>query len=379
MDKIKVTFFLQNLEVGGAERSLVRLANAINKKYFEVSFLLCSVRGALLQNLSKEIKVVDLKSPHASRSLIKVVKYLHKEKPDIILSALEHINLISIAASFFCRKKPKVIITERSTLSRLHKYAAHKTSHILVARFIMPYLAKIFYKKADLIICVSKGVADDISKIIGDLPSIKVIYNPVTDDSILKLVTEPITDFNISKEGLPIIIAVGRLTKAKDYSTMLKAVSIVLKDMPVRLLIVGDGEEREKIENFIKENGISDSVHLLGFQKNPLKYMAKADIFVLSSVIEGFPNVLVEAMACGVPVISTDCQSGPSEIIENGKNGLLVPVGDENLLAQAIVKLLKNLELRSEFSKEGKKRAQYFSIEKSVKEFEDIFKKMSEK
>ena len=379
MDKIKLTFFLQNLEVGGAERSIVRLATALDKKYFNISFLLCEARGFLLTNLPKEIRVVNLKSHHTSLSLVKVIKYFNIEKPDIVLSALDHVNVVNIIAGIFCRKKPKIIITERSTFSRVSTYSSTKIINKLISRYIMPCLAKIFYKRADSIICVSHGVADDISKVIGNLPSIRVIYNPVIDDSFPELIEEKITDLNIINGSLPTIVAVGRLAKAKDYFTMLKAFSIVLKEIPARLLIVGDGEERKKIENLIKELNISENVLLLGFQKNPLKYMARADIFVLSSILEGFPNVLVEAMACGAPVISTDCQSGPNEIIENGKNGFLVPVADENILAEKIVKLLKDSELRKRMSEEGKKRAQYFSAEKSVKEFENIFKEVLEK
>ncbi len=379
MGKVKVTFFLQNLETGGAERSTVRLANALNMNIFDVSFLLCKRKGPLLQNLSKDIKIVDLKKNHVSLSLFKVIRYFKSEKPDIVVSVLDHVNIISILAGLFCKRKPKIIITERSTFSRVSTYSATKFRNKLISRFLLPYLAKVFYKKADLIVCVSKGVADDIVQIIGNLSTIKVIYNPVIGNNFSEFAEEKIENFNVKIKSLPIIIAVGRLTKAKDYPTLLKAFSLVLKETPANLLIVGEGEERQRIEKLIEELDIMENVVLLGFQKNPIKYMVKSDVFVLSSMLEGFPNVLVEAMACGIPVISTDCQSGPNEIIENGKNGLLVLVSDEKKIAESIIELLKNPELRSKFSEEGKKRAQYFSIDKSVKEFENIFKNMLEK
>lgn len=379
MNKIKITFFLQNLEVGGAERSIVRLAKALNKDYFEVSFLLCCASGPLLKDLPTNIKITDLKKSHVGLSLSGVIKYFYREKPDIVLSALDHVNVINIIAGLFCFKKPKIIITERSTFSRVSTHSAIKIRNKLISRFIMPLMAKLLYKKADSIICVSKGVADDISKIIGSLSNIKVIYNPVIDDSFLELVNEKIEDSNFLKKSLPNVLAVGRLTKAKDYPTLLKAFSIVIKEIPANLLIIGDGEDKSNIIDIINNLKISENVFLLGFQKNPLKYMAKADVFVLSSILEGFPNALVEAMACGVPAIATDCQSGPNEIIEDGKSGFLVPVSDEVILAKMIVKLLKDAELRGRISEEGKKRAKYFSVARSTKEFEDVFLKILNK
>jgi glycosyltransferase involved in cell wall biosynthesis len=374
--KIKVVFFISNFKVGGSEKSILNLLKNLNQDNFQKSLLLQKKIGDLIIEIPSDVLIRELSTFYPGSTLFSLIKYMYQEKPDIIMSVFPRLNIITILAKILSRSKTKIIISERSTFSRLSKYAAHKIYNKLISHSILPILAKIFYKRADLIICVSRGVADDISKIIGKLPSIMVIYNPVLDDNILEFIKEPLTSLNINNPSLPIILAVGRVTKAKDYPTMLKAFSIVLEEMPANLLIIGDGEDRKKIENIIKELDISKNVFLFGFQKNPLKYMAKADVFVLSSILEGFPNVLVEAMACGVPVVSTDCQSGPNEIIEDGKNGLLVPVGNEKAIAEAIVKLLENPELRKKFSEEGKKRAQYFSVEKSVKEFENIFKKV---
>lgn len=377
MDRIKITFFLQNLEVGGAERSIVRLANILDKDCFDVSFLLCSKTGNLLKALPEDIKIFGLKSKHVSLSLFRVVNYFNTEKPDIVISVLDHVNIISIIASLFCKIKPKIIITERSTFTRVSTHSASKLKQRLISRFILPVLVKILYKRADSIVCVSQGVADDISGVIGNLPTIKVIYNPVVDtEKIEKLINEPLEE--PIDNSLPNILAVGRLTKAKDYFTMLKAFSLVLKEVPANLLIIGEGEERWKIEKAISDLNISKNVVLLGLQKNPFKYMAKADVFVLTSILEGFPNVLVEAMACGMSVISTDCQSGPNEIIENEKSGLLVPVGSEKKLAEAVVKLLKDGNLRDRFSKNAKIRAKYFSADNSAREFKNLFKKVLE-
>ncbi len=372
--KIKIIFFLHNLGFGGTEKSTSRLIRNLDRKKFEIILLLRKLKSPhFLNELPTDILIEDLNTDNFILAILKLIKYLKKEKPNIFVSALPRENLITLMSMVFYKSKTKFIITERSTVSALSKNATYKFSHKFIFRFILPILMKIFYKKADSIVCVSKGVADDLYKIIGKLPSIRIIYNPVINNNVLELAKEPLIDSNIKNSSLPNIVAVGRLTKAKDYPTMLKAFSIVLKETPANLIIIGDGEERSKVENIIKELNISNNVFLLGFQKNPLKYMTKADIFILSSRLEGFPNVLVEAMACGVPVVSTDCQSGPNEIIEDGKSGLLVPVGDEKAISEAIIKLLENPDLRNKFSEEGKKRAQYFSVEKSVKDFEKLF------
>ena len=142
------------------------------------------------------------------------------------------------------------------------------------------------------------------------------------------------------------------------------------------MVVLGKGPEEKKIKLLAHKLGLSDNILFLGFQKNPYKYIKKAEVFVLSSFHEGFGNVIVEAMACGTPVVSTNCMSGPREIIENGENGILFPVADQKALAEAVLKVLNNPSLSYKLSEQGKKRAEYFSIEKSVKKYEEIFDKL---
>jgi glycosyltransferase involved in cell wall biosynthesis len=377
-EKIKITFLMPSAETGGSEKNILKLLRNLNSKNFQKSLLLQKKKGDLLEEISPDVLVKELGSLFSIFTIFSLIKYFREEKPDILVSIFPRLNVVNVLAKILSNSKAKIIISVRSTNSQLFKYSAYKISHKLMSQFIMPSLVKFFYKRADLIICVSQGVADDISKVIGNKANIKVIYNPVIDNSIIRLAKEPMADIGIKNKFIPIILTVGRLTKAKDYATLLKAFSIVFKSNPAYLLIVGEGEERKKIENLVEKLEISKNVLLLGLQNNPLKYIDKADVFVLSSVLEGFPNVLVEAMACGVPVVSTDCQSGPNEIIENGKSGFLVQVADEKKMANAIIKLLEDKELRKNFSEEGKKRAHYFSAEKSVKEFENVFLKIVE-
>jgi len=308
---------------------------------------------------------------------LKLIRYFYKEKPDIFISAFPHINIVSIMARDLSGAKAKVVITEQITVSIL-KRTARNLSRRLVARFILPYLIRFIYPRAEAIICVSRGVADDLSKIIHSSDKIGVIYNPIAISKIDKLAQDSVDHPWFFDLKIPVILMVGRLNKTKDYLNLLKAFKLVIQKRPARLTILGKGPEEKKIKLFAYKLGLSDNILFLGFQENPYKYMKRASVFVLSSFHEGFGNVIVEAMACGTPVVSTDCMSGPGEIIENGENGILVPVANYKALAEAVLRVLDNPFLARKLSEQGKKRAEYFSIERSVKKYEEIFDKLQE-
>jgi len=205
----------------------------------------------------------------------------------------------------------------------------------------MPFLMRLFYPWADKVVAVSKGVADDLVRITR-LPKdkIQVIYNPVVTSEFFIKAEEPLDHPWFKPGEPPVILGVGRLTEAKDFPTLIRAFTLVRKERPARLMILGEGEDRPKLDALVKELGLEKDVALPGFVENPYKYMKRAAVFVLSSKWEGLPTVLIEAMALGTPVVSTACPSGPSEILEGGKWGRLVPVGDVEALAKAIVEAL---------------------------------------
>ena len=374
--KIKITFFLPTLELSvGGGLFVVNLLKNIDREKFEISLLLGNKKEMSIDEIPKNIRIIDLNVPRIRYSILRLVKYFRAEKPDVFFSLLVNANLVSVISKILSGSKARIIISERTTFSRVSKYSVSKISDKLTANFVFPFLAKIFYPNVDKIICVSKGVADDLTKIIGSSAKIKVVYNYFDFEKIIKLSKERIDDPWFYSNNLPIICAAGRLVKDKDYPTLLNAFSLVLKQTKSRLIILGEGRDRKKLETLAQQLNISKSVYFAGFHKNPYKFMAGSDIFVLSSGVEGLPNVLVEAMACGAPAVSTDCKSGTDEVIEDGKNGFLVPVGDEKSLADAILKLLNNKELREKFSNEGKKVLQKFSFEKTIKVYENIFLK----
>jgi glycosyltransferase involved in cell wall biosynthesis len=203
---------------------------------------------------------------------------------------------------------------------------------------------------------------------------IKVIYNFVDFRQIEKKAKKEINYPFFANKDYHVIIAVGRLTEQKRFDRLLNAFALLKKEIKnVRLIVLGKGELFEKLNNLANELNIKDYVEFAGFQKNPWAWVSKAKIFVLSSDYEGFGNVIVEAMACGTPVISTNCLSGPNEIITHGKNGLLVPPADEKALAEAMRSLLENNKLRIMLAEEGKRRARDFRLEKILPQYERLF------
>ena len=374
-NKIKITFFIPNLKVGGAEKSTVNLLNNLDKSSYTLSLILANKEGEFLKDIREDLVIINLGTYSLVKIFFKLIKYFKKEKPDIFISIFPRFSIASIMAKIFSRSDTKIIVIEHTVFS-LAATNARNFFRRIIARFLFPLLMKFFYRNSEAIICVSKGVAEDILKITGLREKIKVIYNPIIDSKIYALAEEKASHPWILNKDCPVISAVGRLVKAKDYPALLYALSLVVNEKQAKLLILGDGEERKELELLANRLGIAEKVDFLGFQKNPYKFISKSNIFVLSSIQEGFPTVIIEAMACGVPVISTDCKAGPNEIIENRENGLLVPVGDEKSLAEAILQLLNSKALREKFSREGRNIAEYFTIEKSVKEYENIFKEI---
>jgi glycosyltransferase involved in cell wall biosynthesis len=264
-------------------------------------------------------------------SLPALVRYLRTEKPGAMLSAQPHCNLTAIWARMICGAHMRLVISEHNTRMNASGHA-----HPLKEKMI-PVLMRRFYRKADAIVTVSGGVADEVARITG-LPrgEFHVIYNPIVFPELDTLATAPVDHPWFGADQAPVILSAGRLTTQKDHATLLEAFALLRQRRPAHLVILGDGEKRPALAAQAQQAGISEFVSMPGFTGNPFAFMARCKVFVLSSRWEGFGNVLVEAMACGAQVVSTDCPSGPAEILENGRYGQLVPAGDPVAMAAAI-------------------------------------------
>ncbi|MBN2395653.1 MAG: glycosyltransferase [Candidatus Atribacteria bacterium] len=361
--KNHIGFFISALHGGGAERVFVILANEFAERGYIVDLVLIRKKGPYLKDVMEKVNIIDLNVSGVLKSLFPLIQYLRIKNPDILISTLNRVNLVAIAAKIISHCFVKLIIRQANCFTSLSN---RKTK--LLGRFL--------YHREDAIVAISDGVKKNLMETFKlSEQKIKVIYNPVFRTSILKDSKKEVDHPFFKEKGYKVILGVGRLEKQKNFSLLIKAFNKVREARKVRLIICGEGKQREELEDLIQEQGLENDISMPGFVDNPYAYMAKADVFVLSSLYEGFGNVLVEAMACGTPVVSTDCPSGPSEIIEKGKYGKLVPINDINSLAEAILETLDHPLDKMLLQK----RAKYFSVEKSVKKYQDLLNECIEK
>jgi glycosyltransferase involved in cell wall biosynthesis len=330
---VDVALFIPSLNGGGAERVMLILANTLVEKGYSVDLVLVKAKGSFLKDLSKNVRVVNLNSSRTLFSIMPLVNYLKKEKPKLMMSAMHYVNIILLIAKKISRSNFKLIISEHSTLS--FSLAGSSFTNLVLKK-----LMRQMYPNADEIIAVSQGVADDLIEVL-ELKNkvVHVIHNPVVTKELLLKKEEPL-DHPWIKNNKPFILGVGRLTKAKNFDLLIKSFAKVEKEISAHLVILGTGELELELKELIYNLGLQDKIHMFGFVDNPYSWMKKAELFILSSSWEGFGNVLVEAMACGTPVISTNCPSGPAEILEDGKLGILIPVDDIDKMANAIKNVL---------------------------------------
>lgn len=331
----KIAVFIPSLCGGGAERVILNLVNGFVKRDVSVDLILAACEGPYLEELDPRVRVIDLKRKRVITCLPQLIRYLRRERPCSLFSAMDHANLIALWAGILAGVNSRIVISIHTNLTklRLHNVSAFNMLFI--------YLIRIFYRKANAIVAVSKGGGDDVATV-ARIPreKIDVIYNPLLTEEFYIQATQPLHHSWFSDGAVPVVLAVGRLAKVKDYPTLIKAFSLVRHKIPSRLMILGEGEERQSLESLVEKLGLQQDVLMPGFVMNPFVYMYKAAVFVLSSTVEGFGNVLVEAMACGTPVISTDCPTGPREILTD--DGVLVPIGSEVILAEEISRVLTN-------------------------------------
>ena len=338
--KARIALFTDSMMGGGAERVMAILANELVGRGIAVDLLLVRAVGEYLSQLSPVVHVVELPASRIATSVVPLARYLRQARPQCLLSTLTAVNLVALLAHRLSRSPARMVLREASTLS----IAARSTPRLKDR--VLPHLAKRAYPLADQIIAVSKGVANDLHdtwKIPRD--KITVVYNPIVDADLAQLSAQPARHPWLEDPDRPLVLGVGRLTRAKNFALLLRAFALMRRQVPARLIILGEGEERAALTDLARELAIAEDVAMPGFADNPFAYMAKASVFVLSSSWEGLPGVLIQAMACGCPVVSTDCPHGPREILDEGRIGCLVPTDDPEALSAGMLAALRG-ELR---------------------------------
>lgn len=354
----RIAFYLPSLRGGGAERAVLTIANGFASRGYDVDLVLAKAVGPYLSEVSEKLQIIDLESEQVAYSLVGLCRYLRKAKPLALYSAMRHANVIAALACKLAGTGTRLIISERNALS-----ASDWQSNGFRA-FILKLLMRRAYLSADKIVAVSFGVANDLTnQLMIPRNRVIVIYNPIPIRQILSATKCSEPNLWDSASGIR-ILAAGRLTRQKGFINLIRAFALLREKKQATLIIIGEGEQRKELEIEADLLGVSNDLILPGFIQNPFPLMAQADLFVLSSLWEGLPNVLIQAMACGVPIVSTDCPYGPIEILENGKWGKLVPPGDIVSLANAM-----NATINAESHPDVLVRAKQFNISKAVNSY----------
>jgi len=348
---------------GGVERIILTLAEGLAALGCAVDLLLVKERGLDENGLPASVNVRRLNASHTLTSLPSLVRYLRQRRPDGLLAAKDRANQVALLAKSIARVPTRFVVRMGTTTST----ALGDGGWFKKNAWNLPI--RLLYPLADGIVAVSQGVADDLAAITR-LPvnRFTVIPNPVVSERLSKMALEPISHPWFQDGKPPLFLGAGRLTRQKDFPTLIRAFALVRKDIPARLVILGEGRDREVLLKLAQSLHIGDHVNLPGFVGNPYPYMAKASVFVLSSIWEGSPNVLTEAMALGTPVVATDCPSGPREILGNGLYGPLVPMGDASAMAKAMKEALLNPPLRDVLVR----AVEGYRVERSCRRYLDL-------
>lgn len=361
----RIAIFLPTLGGGGAERVMVSLANALVARGFAVDLVVANAEGSFLDQVSPDVRIVDFRVDRIYKALLPLARYLRAVRPIAMLAAIYHANVVALLARILARVPTRLVVSVRSTISEDYRHAqglAAKVSYMLVARL---------YPLADGICTVSRAASIDLVRF-ARLPAdrVQTIYNPFDIPHIEKRASERVPHIWLEAGQPPVVLAIGRLTPQKDFPTLIRAFVQLRKTHYARLLILGEGELRPLLQGMVSEHGLTaDDVQLPGFVDNPHAWLSRASVFVLSSIWEGLPGVLIEALACGTPVVSTDCPSGPNEILQGGRWGRLVPVGDVDALALAVA---LTLDTARDQLPNGRIRAADFAQEHAVNAYLNI-------
>ncbi len=390
---------LKDLEGGGVQKMRLAIAREFRHRGHRVELLAMRPQGELAREVPADIPVRPLTraGPLAwrlralaggaiGRAFVRhtlwpgpagdalaylpaLVSYLRRDRPAALLAATPYINLTALLARRIAGAPTRVLVSEHNDLSHGHPLGRGRERRRLVALMRL-------YGEADQVVAVSEGVARDVAARSG-LPKERIvtIYNPVVSPAVEGLAAEPLDDPWFAPGAPPVVLAVGQLSARKDYPTLIRALALLRAKREARLVILGKAgnaakteRERRKLIDLAAAQGVAEAIEVPGFALNPYRYMARAGVLALSSRHEGFGNVIVEALACGCPVVSTDCPSGPAEILDGGRYGALVPVGDPVAMAQAIVASLEAPPPAERL----RARAQLFTVARAVDSYEEI-------
>jgi len=335
----------------------VRLMNEIARRGYTVELVTARTDSPYMKQLSPAIRVGSIGTTHAVTGVPALARYLWRTRPRVMLSQRTRVNILALRAGAVARTGTRMFLTVNVNLtSKLDAVGGRKREKGLAQ-------VRKYFPRNDGIIAVSHGVAEDVATLLGwPVERIRVAPNPTVTPAIYEAAKAPLDHPWFAPGGVPVFLGVGRLVREKDFPNLIRAFAKVRATRPCRLVILGEGPERPQLLALATQLGVADDVQLPGFVDNPYVYMARASVFVLSSTREGLPNALNEALAIGAPLVSTDCPNGPYEILEAGRHGPLVPVGDSDALAAAMLATLEHPSDRAA----RQAAAQRYTVERSA-------------
>ena len=367
---MKVCFVIPTLTSGGAERVAVTVLSALDAaRYERTLYVFSRADGVYFDHIGSGVRVVVATQQSWFRRLFELAAFLRSSRPDIVMPFLSY--FITALAVMFSGTAAKLVFNQGTPTTAFLEDPDFSWRAPL-RRGMFAVLTRLFYARADAVVVTSRGVGDDLVANYGVAPDrIRVLHNPVDLDAIAAMVKD---DPGVSRSG-PVIVAAGRLAGVKNYPLLLAAIARLAGSLNVQAWILGEGAERAALEDTARREGIADRVTFFGFQQNPFQYIARADAFVLTSSYEGFGNVLIEAMACGTPVVATR-SPGTEEIIGSGDNGLLVAHQPE-AVASAIAAVLGDPALRGRLVSRARVTVKLYALPIVAQRYDQLFQELA--
>ena len=366
---MKICFVIPSLSSGGAERVAVTVLSALDAEHERVLYLFSGEHGVYFDRIAPGVRVVIARERSRLRRLFELARFIRSARPDVVMPFLSY--FITAVAVWISRVPARVVFNQGTPTTGFlddPDFAWRRPWR----RRLFAMVTRLFYNRADAVVVTSKGVADDLVSRYGVAPArIRVLHNPVDLESIARAATEPV---DADPESCrPLIVAAGRLAQVKNYPLLLESLAGLRPRLgAAHAWILGDGPERERLESLANAMGVGDRVRFWGFQQNPWRFIARADVFVLTSSYEGFGNVLIEAMACGTPVVATR-SPGTVEIIRDGANGLLVEP-QPAAVADAIMRLLDDGALRERIVRQARTDVEHYALGRVAARYDGMFR-----
>ena len=368
---MKVCFVIPTLTSGGAERVAVTVLSGLDAAHERVLYLFSTDNAVYLDRVAPGVRIVVAKHQSWIGRMRELAAFLGEFNPDVVMPFLSY--FITAIAVRVAGVRSIVIFNQGTPTTGFLEDADFRWQQPWRRR-VFAAMTRFFYSRADAIVATSQGVADDLTANYGvPRPKIRILHNPVDLDAIVQQAGEPIAPELTSDK--PVVAAAGRLAGVKNYPLLIGAIAELKPTTPVHVWILGEGPERGRLEALAQERGVGSLVRLLGFQQNPWRYIARADVFALTSSYEGFGNVLIEAMACGTPVVATR-SVGTVEIIEDGVNGLLVDPSPA-AVAAAIDRLLGDADLRERLIARARKDVEHYALPRVAARYQQLFEQVA--